>query len=665
MRQKTSTRLQKKYNRLFKKLQQALQSGRFLTYSATRKIRLLARLQRYERRLQCKGIAVAGVATLMLGTPLLQAQGALPLGTEFQVNTFTTNLQRFSSIGVDSDGNFVITWSSYGQDGDDDGIYAQRYNRDGTPQGSEFQVNTYTTDSQSFPSIGVDSDGDFVITWVSSNQDGSSTGIYAQRYSSDGAPQGSEFQVNTYTTANQSSPSIGVDSDGDFVVTWRSDEQDDSFYGIYAQRYASDGTPQGSEFQVNTYTTSAQTSPSIGLDSDGNFVITWVSGRFSGAGQDGSLYGIYAQRYSSDGIPQGSEFQVNTYTTNRQITPSVGVDSDGDFAITWISNGQDGYSFGVYAQRYARDGTPQGNEFQVNTFTTFGQNRPNIGVDSDGDFVITWQSSNQDGFGTGIYAQRYASDGTPQGSEFQVNTFTTFGQNRPSIGVDSDGDFVITWESGNQDGFFYGIYAQRYEIEQATFEIPNINSLVLQTCTRPYSATFDPVTDAIGYQVQITVLARNGEVITQRIADNEINDNFNIPRRLLGTDVEIQIASIFLDDETGEEIIGEFSETGTFTLGCDEAGNLVLESRNVSPTSIQLSPNPVRNQLQIELQSELAGSSELKVFNLDGKILLERTHQLFAGQNELNFDVKQLAAGTYFLQVHTGQQVQQLKFVKL
>ena len=69
-----------------------------------------------------------------------------------------------------------------GQDAPYSGIYAQRYNAAGAAQGGEFKVNTYTTNFQAGPSIAMERDGDFVITWSSLNQDGSNSGIYAQRY---------------------------------------------------------------------------------------------------------------------------------------------------------------------------------------------------------------------------------------------------------------------------------------------------------------------------------------------------------------------------------------------------------------------------------------------------------------------------------------------------
>ena len=38
----------------------------------------------------------------------------------------------------------------------------------------------------------------------------------------------------------------------------------------------------------------------------------------------------------------GDDIQVNTYTTNSQLSPSVSLDTDGDFVVVWASNGSDG-----------------------------------------------------------------------------------------------------------------------------------------------------------------------------------------------------------------------------------------------------------------------------------------------------------------------------------
>jgi|GEM_PF-6759001 len=83
-----------------------------------------------------------------------------------------------------------------------------------------------------------------------------------------------QISVNTHLGGDQTVPSVAMDANGDYVVTWQSYRQDGSFNGIYARRYDATGHPLSDEFQVNTYTTSDQGYPSIPMDSAGDFVIT-------------------------------------------------------------------------------------------------------------------------------------------------------------------------------------------------------------------------------------------------------------------------------------------------------------------------------------------------------------------------------------------------------
>ena len=51
------------------------------------------------------------------------------------------------------------------------------------------------------------------------------------------------FQVNTYTSSDQYDPSVTALKDGGFMVSWESNGQDGSGYGIYGQRFGVDGSP--------------------------------------------------------------------------------------------------------------------------------------------------------------------------------------------------------------------------------------------------------------------------------------------------------------------------------------------------------------------------------------------------------------------------------------
>src|SRR3990172_6650267 len=158
--------------------------------------------------------------------------------------------------------------------------------------------------------------------------------------------------------------------------------------------------------------------------------------------------------------PAGSEFQVNTYTTGDQPYfggqvingPAICCDAAGNFVVVWASFDQDGDNDGIFAQRYSNSGAPRGTEFQVNTYTTSRQDRPAVNCDPMGNFVVVWQSLDQDGNGSGVFGQRYDSAAVAQGTEFQVNTYTTDLQGYPAVSCDTAGNFVVVWQSYNQDG---------------------------------------------------------------------------------------------------------------------------------------------------------------------------------------------------------------------
>ncbi len=222
-----------------------------------------------------------------------------PIGSEFVVNTYTTGDQFWGDLAVEANGNFVAVWQDNNiRDGSGTAIFGQRYDASGNRLGSELQMNVYTTGDQKFPSVSVSPAGGFVVAWSSLFGDGSGYGMFARRFDASGNGVGSDFVVNTYTTGYQYGifGQVAHDARGNFTVTWNSLGQDGSSGGSFAQRFSASGTRRGAEFRVNTYTTGGQRRPSVASDSVGNFVVAWLS-----VGQDGSGTGIFAQRYGGLG----------------------------------------------------------------------------------------------------------------------------------------------------------------------------------------------------------------------------------------------------------------------------------------------------------------------------------------------------------------------------
>jgi hypothetical protein len=392
------------------------------------------------------------VTLALLDVPSASAQG--PPCPEFRVNTSTTLDQVMPDVAADAGGGFVVAWVSDHQGGYPDfDIFAQRFGASGSPLGPEFRVNTFTTSMQTDPAVAVSPAGAFVVTWFGYGAAEDSIGVFARRFDATGAAQGPEFRVNTYSTGSQYSPSIGMDGTGRFVVAWTSYPQDGSESGIYAQRFAADGSRLGPEFRVNTYTPDYQTQPAVAVAPSGEFVIVWASL------QDGSARGVFGQRFDSSGAPQGPEFLVNTYTTGSQGQPRVAYGRNGDFVVVWRSFLQDGDSGGLFGQRFDAAGTRLGAEFQVNVQTTDDQAEQAIAGVSDGGYVVVWRSGPQGPGDSSVVGRRLSAQGVPQGGEFLLNTFAPGRQFLPSVAAQPNRGFVATWTSDAEDGSLAGIYA--------------------------------------------------------------------------------------------------------------------------------------------------------------------------------------------------------------
>ncbi|MGL4973909.1 MAG: calcium-binding protein, partial [Bosea sp. (in: a-proteobacteria)] len=441
-------------------------------------------------------------------------------GPETLVNTTTASNQYNSVTTKLTGGGYVVTWISTGQDGSDLGIYMQRYNAAGTKLGGETLVNTTTADAQIEPTVAALNGGGYVVIWSSNNQDGDGYGVYMQLHDASGTKVGTEALVNTVTALNQSLPSVAALSGGGYVVSWTSINQDGSNAGIFMQRYDAAGTKLGVETLVNTTTAGLQFDPTVIALTGGGYVVSWQS--FS---QDGGGFGVYMQRYNSSGVAQGTETLVNTTTANDQSRPCAAALADGSFVMIWTSLAQDGSAEGVYMQRYSALGVKLGVETRVNTATTNNQFEPSVSALSDGGYVVTWTSSFQDGSGQGVYMQRYDASGTAQGAETRVNTTIPSDQLQSSVSGLQGGGYVVTWTANNQDGGGFGIYQRLYlaidQIEVAATtnytgqSLANKNGIAF---TAAATATF--AADQFGAGLILNSVAITGEANANTITVN-------------------------------------------------------------------------------------------------------------------------------------------------
>lgn len=445
------------------------------------------------------------------------------VGSEFRVNTYVsgdqgTNDSYDGSVTITtlSNGNFVAGWMSDGQDGDGWGFYAQIFDSTGAKVGSEFRVNSTTKGVQESPELLALANGYFIAVWSGENVDGDGYGLVGQLFDSSGNRVRGERVMSQITTYNQYEPDMAVLANGDLVVDYTvyTDAEANGFetYRTAINPFVGYDTPSTigvtSETLVNTYQTNDQDDPQIGLLADGGYVIVWDS-----LLQDGDLEGVYFQRYSSAGVKVGAETQVNTNTVGEQDHQLVAGLANGGFVVSWndYDPGQDRAKFRIYDANgaavtgetpyctttgtnivaltngnfmvachptitssndvqvgvYDSTGTIVGSTIQANTYTASMQKYPDMARLTNGNVVVTWGSSGQDGALYGMYGQIITPAGVKVGSEFRANTYTAGdqggGYDEQHVAALSTGGFVAVWTSNLQDGDLLGVYGQVFD----------------------------------------------------------------------------------------------------------------------------------------------------------------------------------------------------------
>lgn len=316
-------------------------------------------------------------------------------GAEIQVSSQPSDEQQEATVSMNANGTFAITWTNKNSENGSADVYAKLFNADGSAKTGEILVNSLTgTDvtAQAHSSVAMKGSNGFVVTWSSQGQDGDGWGVFGKQFDSMGGQVAPEFQINMDGAGDQLYSRVAADASGNFTVIWQS--QDDSGTGIFGQQFDSTGHRLGSEFEVNATTAGNQVNANIAMNSAGNFIVTWSS-----EGQDGSGYGIYAQRFNARAVPvngqyhtrEGGEFLVNATTDDNQDFSAVAMDNSGQFLITWSSYNQDALgTWGVFSQAYSADGAVRGPETRVNSTIAGSQSNSSAAFVGANSYVIAW-----------------------------------------------------------------------------------------------------------------------------------------------------------------------------------------------------------------------------------------------------------------------------------
>ncbi|PQO25675.1 hypothetical protein C5Y96_22915 [Blastopirellula marina] len=402
------------------------------------------------------------------------------VGTEQLVNDVIIGdqfVQTEGAIAASGSGQHVTVYAGRGS-GDQDGVFFRLLDSEGVPTGTSQLVNETVAGIQANASVAMLPESGFVIVWQGRGA-GDREGIFARWYDSSGNPVTGEVLINQTTGGGQENPAVAVASDGSASFVWQGVGVGD-FDGIFYRRFDSNGQSLTGEILVNTTTSQEQALPDIAINSSDVALVTWSSRH-----QDGSDWGVYAQRLSANGSKIGIEFLVNSSTVASQSGATV-IDSGQAFTVAWQSRNQDGDGWGIFAQQIDPSDGLVGQELQVNSISTGNQLEVALAQIDGGQLVATWTNGIADGTGWNVKATvvDFSDSNVNPSDEFFVNANTAndqFGHQRTPSAVAVDNAIAITW-GGDGPVDHDGTYLACFLFDEVNIA-PDITPIPEQTAT--------------------------------------------------------------------------------------------------------------------------------------------------------------------------------------
>ncbi len=338
----------------------------------------------------------------------------VPGAPEVLANQVTASWQAWPRLAY-ANGHFLVGWESYLEpsgDGSEESVRARFVSTGGSPEGSVFQVNTYSSGPQRYVDVAGGQAGGFVVVWQSlgsGGNDQSETSIQAQLLDGVGQPIGTEFQVNTTTSGVQRYPRVARLCDGSFAIAW-SDIGSGSGRGRF---YDSAGQPLGDDFSLSTlpedvgayFVTIAGERRKPGSTDSARYLAAWSSYTAPSSAPLGLGDGwdVRARQFSAIGAPLGAPFDVNLPAAGDQWQPEVAIDWTGTALVAWTDAG---IPTRAKIRPFSRDGAPLAAESEFLETGHASQRLRGLSEAGGGLFVAVWA---EEASPEAVFARRFAT----------------------------------------------------------------------------------------------------------------------------------------------------------------------------------------------------------------------------------------------------------------
>lgn len=333
------------------------------------------------------------------------------------------------------------------------------------PSGSEYRVLPALPGDQVRAQLSFNSAGGYLVVQDNSI-DGNGLGIRARKYYPDLSASRWTFQVNSEGKGDQQNAKVAMLKEGGGAFAWQSSTaQGDRAFVRFIDANDTFTSP---DIAVSDSVVGNQTDPVLAELADGTVVVVW-----SEESRDGSMKGIFAQRFSGKGARLGTTFQVNQISALDQRVPAVAAMGNGSFVVAWVADEhRHSNSIDIYARVFSASGQPTASEFRLNTSERICANPVLVGlpngfraawsgkshqVRSDSDVQTIVAGPNIESWD--ILSRLFDGEGRGLGDEAIVNNTRKGDQFAPKI-ASSGNRQLIVWTSFGQDGADEGVFGR-------------------------------------------------------------------------------------------------------------------------------------------------------------------------------------------------------------
>ncbi len=355
---------------------------------------------------------------MVLKTGLAALLLSLSLTASAAAETVVASAGENPAMAVTGQGDFIVVWQD-GNAGFRRSVFARIFGANGGARGPAFLVdaNGYSGQEQA---VAAGPGGSFVVVWTAN--DGDQSGVFAQRFDRRGKRVGDRTRVNRDIAGYQDSPAVDMNSDGSFVVAWR----DSPLYpeGFRAQRFSAAGNREGAEMGMELERRPFS-GPFVSVDPEG-FSVGWNEQVPPQDRHDRKDIVPAVARFAPDGQPAAPVFRLFDGVEDGNGWRLRTLDSSAAGAVALLDGNRNSVQLFSPEGDPAVNRTIVGKRAPCLSNRGWCEEVVNTAMDSSGRFAVVWLVTRYNVpdatiFRHDLWAQLFDAEGRPLGGRFQVN----------------------------------------------------------------------------------------------------------------------------------------------------------------------------------------------------------------------------------------------------